>query len=133
MVPSLRSQCWLHVWLYSRWPPFRPDYIIVPGQLSLRTIKKHQSQKTLIQSIKLGDTLNQTFVNIAIDLYGPGGHKLNKLYLICAFTLALFSSNQAAVLPKNQKALPMLKSVGGCTTACKIVVPVYYLRKYFIP
>ncbi len=62
---------------------------------------KRMEQEVLIQK-QLGDTFNDTFVNVAIDLDSPEGHKLNDLYPIKATPTLFFFKADGSLYKKSE-------------------------------
>jgi thiol:disulfide interchange protein len=60
---------------------------------------KKMEQEVLIQQ-KLGDTYNQGFVNVAIDVDSPEGHKLNEVYPIRATPTLFFFNTDGRISKK---------------------------------
>jgi thioredoxin 1 len=62
---------------------------------------KKMEQEILIQK-ELGDTFNKDFVNVAIDLDSPEGHKLNELYPIKATPTLFFFKADGSLAKKSE-------------------------------
>jgi thioredoxin 1 len=62
---------------------------------------KKMEQEVLIKK-ELGDIYNRDFVNVAIDLDSPEGHKLNKLYPVTATPTLLFFNPDGSIANKTE-------------------------------
>jgi len=62
---------------------------------------KKMEQEVLVQK-ELGDAFNKDFVNVAIDLDSPEGHKLNELYAINATPTLFFFKTDGSLAKKSE-------------------------------